>query len=329
MRWSAPAAAFGSRGAFSGRFRQMSDMKTTCLSVCATALLLASTGLVRVAHSSLAADATSALETPLPGSFFRLSGRVVPIRPLVSLVGADTRIARTECLRLTSKEAWIRLWVEHEGRGGWLENGDEGRSSGAPDIDFEQCMVIAITEAGTPNTGIVASSITETAQEVTFDYDTAPYPSRREGTSAPGNAYGFFVLPRSVKGVVVRHNVQDSASRTQGEPPVWKEVKRFEALEPSPFWTSSEVAAADSVEGQLRSQGKHWVRTPGEITVGAYVQDILEGRLDQPKGRGAIGRVTSVSTGDHGAPLAIVDFGRGYSPGINLSELSLVNFVAE
>ncbi len=94
-------------------------------------------------------------------------------------------------------------------------------------------------------------------------------------------------------------------------------------------WTLSEVVAADSVEGQLRSQGKRWVQTPGEITVGAYVQDILEGRLGQPKGRGAIGKVISISTGNNDVQAAVVDFGRGYSPGINLSELTLVRVVPE
>jgi hypothetical protein len=94
-------------------------------------------------------------------------------------------------------------------------------------------------------------------------------------------------------------------------------------------WTSSEVAAPDSVEGQLRSQGKRWVRTTGEITVGAYVQDAYEGRLGQPKGRGAIGKVLLISTGDNGVRAAMVDFGRGNSGGINLSELSLVKIVPE
>ena len=94
-------------------------------------------------------------------------------------------------------------------------------------------------------------------------------------------------------------------------------------------WTSSDVAAVDSVEGQLRSQGKRWVQTAGEIAVGAYVQDILEGRLGQPKGRGAIGKVASISTGNNDVPGAMVDFGRGYSIGINLSELTLVNVVSE
>ena len=94
-------------------------------------------------------------------------------------------------------------------------------------------------------------------------------------------------------------------------------------------WTSSEVAAPDSVEGQLRAQGKHWFKITEEITAGAYVQDILEGRLGQPKGRGAIGKVVAVTTGDNGVRAAMVDFGRDYSVGIYLSELSLVGIVRE
>jgi len=95
--------------------------------------------------------------------------------------------------------------------------------------------------------------------------------------------------------------------------------------QPNTGWTSSEVAAADSVQGQLQAQGKQWVRTTSEIAVGAYVQDLLEGRLDQPMGRGAIGKVVSISTGNNNVKVAVVDFGRDYSVAISLSELSLVS----
>jgi hypothetical protein len=87
---------------------------------------------------------------------------------------------------------------------------------------------------------------------------------------------------------------------------------------------ASADAAADSVEGQLRAQGKHLARTSGEITVGAYVQDTLVGRANQPAGRGNIGRVVALANGD-----AKVDFGRGHSIGIHLSELALVSVVSE
>jgi len=96
----------------------------------------------------------------------------------------------------------------------------------------------------------------------------------------------------------------------------------------TPPWTSSQVAAADSVEGQLRVQGKHWVKITGEIKAGAYVQDTLEGRLNQPEGRGAIGKVVSVSTDANGQKVAKMDFGRNYSVPISFSELSLVNIVS-
>ena len=107
-------------------------------------------------------------------------------------------------------------------------------------------------------------------------------------------------------------------------------IRAVAGFRPGPMrgtWTSSEAAAADSVEGQLRSQGKHWFRTTGEITVGAYVQDILEGRLGQPRGRGAIGKVVSIAPGEGNETAAQVDFGRGYIAGIILPELSLIKFV--
>jgi hypothetical protein len=97
----------------------------------------------------------------------------------------------------------------------------------------------------------------------------------------------------------------------------------------SQCWTSAQVAAPDSIEGQLRSEGMCWTRTHSEICVGAYVQDILEGRLDQPEGRGAVGQVAFISTGGNGEPAATVDFGRGYSVGIYFSEICPVIIAPE
>jgi hypothetical protein len=44
---------------------------------------------------------------------------------------------------------------------------------------------------------------------------------------APGNVYGYLVLPRCDKPLVLRRNVTTSMSRV---PSVWKEVRRFEGL---------------------------------------------------------------------------------------------------
>jgi hypothetical protein len=98
---------------------------------------------------------------------------------------------------------------------------------------------------------------------------------------------------------------------------------------PAP-WTPNSIAAADSVEGQLRAQGKHWVQTTGEITVGAYVEDILENRMGQIEGRGRVGKVLVIGPDAGVGPMtAQVDFNRGVVQGIHLSELSLIRFVPE
>jgi RNA polymerase sigma factor (sigma-70 family) len=89
----------------------------------------------------------------------------------------------------------------------------------------------------------------------------------------------------------------------------------------------SDVAAADSAEGNLLAQGKQWVPATGEIGVGAWVEDRLDGRHDQPEGRGALGKVLSISPGENQQPVALVDFGRGYTVGLNLSEIAPVSVV--
>ncbi|MGA2501799.1 MAG: hypothetical protein ABSH20_29000 [Tepidisphaeraceae bacterium] len=89
-------------------------------------------------------------------------------------------------------------------------------------------------------------------------------------------------------------------------------------------WKSNQVAAADSMEGRLRSQGSRWGRVAGKIGVGDHVQDMLEGRLGQPQGRGAIGKVLAINKGENDRLVAEVDFGRDYVVGIQASELSLV-----
>jgi hypothetical protein len=96
-------------------------------------------------------------------------------------------------------------------------------------------------------------------------------------------------------------------------------------VRPSPV--APDVAAPDSIEGQLRSEGQRWTRTGGPIQAGTYVQDILVGRLDQPAGRGAIGKVASVFVNQNGRDCAAVDFGRGYVADVFQSELSPVRIL--
>jgi hypothetical protein len=90
---------------------------------------------------------------------------------------------------------------------------------------------------------------------------------------------------------------------------------------------AAEVAAADSVEGKLRAEGKSWEPMEGEPVPGGYVQDTLRGRMNQPRGRVDIGKVVAVGVNDNGRPGAVVDFGRGFTTGIMFTELSPVRLV--
>jgi Bacterial Ig domain/PKD domain len=83
-----------------------------------------------------------------------------------------------------------------------------------------------------------------------------------------------------------------------------------------------EPAAPGSIEYSLTSSNYTWVQTSDTITNGSYVIDLLTDRLNQPAGRGAIGKVLYTA-----GNAAMVDFGRGYSAGILFSELSAIQLV--
>ena len=85
-------------------------------------------------------------------------------------------------------------------------------------------------------------------------------------------------------------------------------------------------AAPDSVEGQLRAGGQSWERTQDPIQAGMFVQDILQGRLNQPAGRGAIAKVT-LTDFFIGMDHAWVDFGRGCIEHIRCSELRAIRLL--
>jgi hypothetical protein len=88
-----------------------------------------------------------------------------------------------------------------------------------------------------------------------------------------------------------------------------------------------DVPAPDSIEGKLRTEGKIWERINGPPIAGGYVQDILQGRLNQPRGRGSLGLVLSMAANPEGRPVATVDFGHGCVVGIAASELAPVRLV--
>jgi hypothetical protein len=105
---------------------------------------------------------------------------------------------------------------------------------------------------------------------------------------------------------------------------------QFKFISPrGPFGTErpQRPASQESVEGQLRARGMYWIQTDGAPGPGDYVLDTLTHRLNQPAGRGDIGKVVSMLRTEDGQPAAQVDFGADYSVGIVLSELARVRIL--
>ena len=178
------------------------------------------------------------------------AGRI--LKPCVTISGADSHVTIRRYHRITSGEVWTRIWQEHMGKS-WQERGERIRQRQTepndlrepltcPMIDFDNYMVIGIFQGeGVNSTGLKVFSISEEDNRILFRYDNNSYQTMgRVGSSHGGDkvtVYGFFVLPRSTKRMVLEENVQNYL----GQPPVWKEV-----VFPGP-WGPSQVGSAHIV----------------------------------------------------------------------------------
>ncbi len=140
--------------------------------------------------------------------------------PLVGMWGAQSRIESRSYLKITTPEEMTERWLAHLGE-------DEEKHSayyntaGVPDVDFSRCMVIAIFQGRSWNSaGVQVRSILEEDDRIVVRYDDRSYQTAGpDGGGVRVAAFGFFVLPKSPKPVVIEENVQGLI----GEPPLWKE----------------------------------------------------------------------------------------------------------
>jgi len=146
-------------------------------------------------------------------------------KPLVTLAGAESKIAEKEYDRVTTKAELVKVWLRHVGADPARHN-DYYNEEGVPDVDFGRCMVVAVFGGKCINSaGICAISVTEEADRVLLRFDHRSFQSGPEGKRA--TPFGFFVVPRSTKALVLEENVQHII----GGEPEWKERARFDAME--------------------------------------------------------------------------------------------------
>lgn len=158
------------------------------------------------------------------------------LKPYVVITGMDSHIKEPGCFRVTSREQWVTLWLRHTGR----ESSDTFESkyddfynpAGVPDVDFDKCMVIAVFQgAGVNSAGLKAVSVEDVGRHIVFRFEDKAFQTGgvKDGGGVKVNVYGFFVLPRSTRPVVV----EEGHRYMKPDTPVWRERARFEAL-PSP-----------------------------------------------------------------------------------------------
>ena len=139
--------------------------------------------------------------------------------PLVTIHGEKSAIDKTHYVKVSDKAAWAKLWCQHIGkpfRGAYSWHYNE---SNVPNIDFKQCMVVAVFQGTKWNSAGVRVEEVLNAEELTLRFDDLGFQtSGPDGGGVKNRPFGMFVLPRSDKVIVLEENVQSRI----GKPPTWK-----------------------------------------------------------------------------------------------------------
>lgn len=142
------------------------------------------------------------------------------IRPIVTLTGPDSHMKERSNYRITSEDEWIKIWQRHKGVKESKHYDVFYDPLGLPYIDFEQCMVIAVFQgAGWNSAGLKVFAILDEKDRIVLRFKDKSYQTGGpDGGGKQANVYGFFVLRKSSKTVVLEENVQN----IKGQPPVWQ-----------------------------------------------------------------------------------------------------------
>ncbi len=146
-------------------------------------------------------------------------------RPLIVLAGADSKVEKAAYYRVSSEEAWQRIWLSHLGK---TEEDRFREQMPIVQIDFKKCMVIAIFKGAASNSrGLDIISIDEQDDTVSLRFDDMSYQTAGglDGGRVPVTPYAFVVIPNSAKLVLIEENIQSLKEK----PPVWKERAMLKA----------------------------------------------------------------------------------------------------
>lgn len=144
-----------------------------------------------------------------------------PVRAEEIAKGADSRILEPEILRIRSHDELLRAWNRHKGL---PADAPPVVMKSTPKVDFEQCEVVAIFGGETSSSdGVWIVEVVDEGAVRRVRFDSLTYQSSGGGQGmrrrrSQGAEFGFFLLQRTEREVVVEENVQNLL----GAPPVWE-----------------------------------------------------------------------------------------------------------
>ena len=135
--------------------------------------------------------------------------------PCVTFSGDDSHVAERGFQRIRTIDEWAKVWQRHTGQEKVKFKNFEGRYDtfynplGLPMIDFDNYMVLAVFQGSGWNcAGLKAVSLKETSDQILFRFADKPYSTAGpDGGGKKVNVYGFFVIPKSGKAIVVEERV--------------------------------------------------------------------------------------------------------------------------
>ncbi len=158
-------------------------------------------------------------------------GGSVEYLPAVGFWGADSKREKADHRRVMTRDEWIKVWLEHVGVDR-SRHSDHRNKAGVPEIDFKRRMVLAIFRGRMKNSaGVRVVSITESADRIVVRLGDRAYSSEEPGRDV--TPYGFFVLRRSSKLLVLEENVQSRRGKRglRGGEPIWKVRAHFSPVD--------------------------------------------------------------------------------------------------
>ena len=123
----------------------------------------------------------------------------------MTLTGADSRVESRSYHRVASEADWIKIWQRHKGVEEAKNYDLYYNPLDLPCVNFEKCMVIAVFEGSGWNVaGLKSLAVEEDTNSIVLRYQIKGYQTAGpDGGGKKVKVYGFFVLPRSKKTVIL------------------------------------------------------------------------------------------------------------------------------